>query len=68
MDLRVRCKVLTWQELCTLLPEPLREFLDAKYGIVAPARPQVRSRQTTTLKAKGDGDSGSSVVSRKFAD
>ena len=38
MDLRVRCKVLTWQELCTLLPEPLREFLDAKYGIVAPGQ------------------------------
>ena len=36
VELRVRCKVLTWQELSALLPEPLREFLDAKYGIVAP--------------------------------
>ena len=36
VDLRVRCKVLTWQELCVVLPEPLAEFLDAKYGIVAP--------------------------------
>ena len=37
-DLRVRCKVLTWQELCVVLPEHLTEFLDAKYGIVAPGR------------------------------
>ena len=36
MELRVRCKVLTWQELCPVLPDPLTEFLDAKYGIVAP--------------------------------
>ncbi|HVZ18447.1 MAG TPA: hypothetical protein VG897_15110 [Terriglobales bacterium] len=32
-DLRVRCKVLTWQELSEVLPEELREFLDEKYGI-----------------------------------
>jgi hypothetical protein len=38
VDLRVRCKILTWQELCMVLPEPLVEFLDAKYGIVAPGR------------------------------
>lgn len=38
VDLRVRCKVLTWQELCTVLPEPLGAFLEAKYGIVAPGR------------------------------
>lgn len=38
VDLRVQCKVLTWQELCTVLPEPLGEFLEAKYGIVAPGR------------------------------
>ncbi len=36
VELRVRCKVLTWQELCTVLPEPLVEFLAQKYGIVAP--------------------------------
>jgi len=36
VELRVRCKMLTWQELSAVLPEPLREFLDAKYGIVAP--------------------------------
>jgi hypothetical protein len=35
VELRVRCKLLTWQELIPSLPEPLREFLDAKYGIVA---------------------------------
>jgi hypothetical protein len=35
-DLRTRCKVLTWQELCIALPVDLREFLNLKYGIVAP--------------------------------
>jgi len=34
--LRVRCKLLTWQELALVLPEPLGDFLDAKYGIVPP--------------------------------
>ena len=37
-DLRVRLKVLTWQELCALVPPELQEFLDVKYGIVAPGR------------------------------
>ncbi len=32
-DLRVRCKVLTWQELATVLPKRLQSFLDEKYGI-----------------------------------
>ena len=35
-ELRVRLKVLTWQELAALLPAGLQEFLDVKYGIVAP--------------------------------
>jgi hypothetical protein len=35
-ETRVRCKVLTWQELVPALPEGLQEFLDRKYGIVAP--------------------------------
>jgi hypothetical protein len=35
-DLRTRLKVLTWQELAALLPGTLQEFLDRKYGIVAP--------------------------------
>src|SRR6185312_16659167 len=34
-ELRVRMKALTWQELAVLAPEPLRAFLDLKYGIVA---------------------------------
>ena len=38
VELRVRCKVLTWQELTAVLPEQLCEFLDLKYGIVAPGR------------------------------
>jgi hypothetical protein len=37
-ELRTRLKVLTWQELATLLPEELQEFLDLKYGIVAPGK------------------------------
>ncbi|HME59035.1 MAG TPA: hypothetical protein VKF63_11910 [Terracidiphilus sp.] len=37
-EMRVRLKVLTWQELAALLPEELQEFLDRKYGIVAPGR------------------------------
>jgi len=35
-QMRVRCKVLTWQELAGLAPEGLREFLNVKYGIAAP--------------------------------
>jgi hypothetical protein len=35
VDLRVRCKLLTWQELAEALPRSLREFLLLKYGIVA---------------------------------
>lgn len=37
-DVRVRCKVLTWQEVVPHLPEQLRDFLDVKYGIVEPGR------------------------------
>jgi hypothetical protein len=37
-QLRVRLKVLTWQELAAHLPADLQEFLDQKYGIVAPGR------------------------------
>jgi hypothetical protein len=35
VDLRVRCKILTWQELASVLPSALQEFLDEKYGIKA---------------------------------
>ena len=31
--LRVRCKVLTWQEVSDVVPEELQAFLDEKYGI-----------------------------------
>jgi hypothetical protein len=37
-EMRVRCKVMTWQELAALLPEPLQDFLDLKYGIVPAGR------------------------------
>ena len=33
VDLRLRCKVLTWQELAKALPRGLRVFLSEKYGI-----------------------------------
>jgi hypothetical protein len=36
--LRVRLKILTWQELAAFLPLALQEFLDLKYGIVAPGK------------------------------
>jgi len=39
--LRVRLKVITWQELAALLPEDLQDFLAVKYGIAAPGRPAV---------------------------
>jgi restriction endonuclease-like protein len=37
-EMRARCKVLTWQELAALLPGPLQDFLDWKYGIVQAGR------------------------------
>ena len=33
-ELRVRCKVLTWQELAVVLPHKLQRFLEEKYGIL----------------------------------
>jgi restriction endonuclease-like protein len=36
--LRTRCKALTWQELAETLPKKLQNFLDHKYGIVAPGQ------------------------------
>jgi hypothetical protein len=33
MDLRTRCKVLTWQELAAAFPSRLQQFLELKYGI-----------------------------------
>jgi len=37
-EMRVRMKVLTWQELAAHLPDELQEFIDLKYGIVAPGK------------------------------
>jgi hypothetical protein len=37
-EMRVRLKVLTWQELAAYLPDKLQKFLDLKYGIVAPGK------------------------------
>ena len=34
-ELRVRCKVLTWQELAIMLPQKLQQFLEEKYAIFA---------------------------------
>lgn len=34
-ELRVRCKVLTWQELAAVLPPRLQRFLEEKYAIAA---------------------------------
>ena len=33
VELRLRCKVLTWQELAKALPQRLQEFLAERYGI-----------------------------------
>jgi hypothetical protein len=35
VELRLRCKVLTWQELAEALPGKLQRFLQEKYGIVS---------------------------------
>jgi hypothetical protein len=36
--MRVRLKVLTWQELAAHLPGELQDFLNTKYGIAAPGK------------------------------
>lgn len=43
-DLRLRCKVLTWQELAQFLPIKLQSFLDEKYGIASSQRPKTNGR------------------------
>ena len=35
VELRVRCKVLTWQELAAVLPKTVQRFLEEKYAIFA---------------------------------
>ncbi len=48
MDLRTRCKILTWQELSPALPRRLQCFLEVKYGIVS-VRPPAGSTTRTSL-------------------
>jgi hypothetical protein len=38
LDLRLRCKVLTWQELAVAVPRKLQAFLEEKYGICGEGR------------------------------
>jgi hypothetical protein len=49
-DMRVRCKVMTWQELAALVPEELQEFLDIKYGIVRAGRVASAVGETAELE------------------
>lgn len=49
-EMRVRCKVLTWQELAALLPGDLQDFLDLKYGIVRPGRVPSTVENSTPLE------------------
>lgn len=37
LDLRLRCKIVTWQELAAHLPGKLQIFLEEKYGILSAA-------------------------------
>ena len=43
-DLRLRCKVLTWQELAQVLPIKLQKFLEEKYGINSSRQSNTRER------------------------
>ena len=52
VELRVRCKMLTWQELSCVLPEPLREFLDGKYGIVPPGHAPTKTFNGNELETE----------------
>jgi hypothetical protein len=38
VDLKLRCKLVSWQELSAVLPRTLQNFLDEKYGISPNAR------------------------------
>jgi hypothetical protein len=49
-DIRVRLKVLTWQELAAMLPEGLQGFLDLKYGIVPPGRVASPAEETAEFE------------------
>jgi restriction endonuclease-like protein len=53
-DMRTRCKALTWQEIVPHLPAELRDFLDVKYGIVAPGCTPLTIEE---LEARARGES-----------
>jgi hypothetical protein len=55
VDVRLRCKVLTWQELAAVLPRKLQAFLLEKYGI---------ANDITFSRPDGTGNS-SSVLSQR---
>jgi hypothetical protein len=48
-EMRVRCKVLTWQELAGMLPEHLQDFLELKYGIVRVGRVASEAEEDRSL-------------------
>lgn len=37
-EMRLRCQMMTWQEISAILPKKLRLWLEEKYGIFAPGR------------------------------
>ncbi|HEV2113854.1 MAG TPA: hypothetical protein VGR50_06860 [Terriglobales bacterium] len=43
VDLRLRCKMITWQELAEVLPRKLQRFLAEKYGIAASTADDLRA-------------------------
>ncbi len=44
-DLRLRCKVLTWQEVAECLPPKVQDFLEDKYGIHTSQRPNANGQR-----------------------
>jgi hypothetical protein len=67
-DLRTKCKVLTWQELAEVLPEPVQDFLDRKYGIVLPAAFRVFVVQTLRIGARGHAPTSVQTDAAAFQD
>jgi hypothetical protein len=43
-DSKLRCKVLTWQEIAQFVPAKLQGFLEEKYGIHSSQRPTTKHR------------------------
>jgi hypothetical protein len=55
VELRLRCKVLTWQELAAVLPRKLQAFLLEKYGITT---------EISVSRPDGTGNSNSALSQR----